>query len=394
MTTLALVLLSTALVWMVLLWRRQQRALQRTCQELRRCQREREAALRRSAISESRWHALGEAVLESVLVVGPNLEVSYASPGALELFAANGLPAGRSLVEWTRSADLHELASRALGNTPAGAVETLPDSDRVIQLNDRPFRVRVAASEGGAVLALTDLSELHRLGRARRDLVANISHELRTPLTAIRLLLDGLISRGDQLGVDAVTQLRQIEAEAATLESIAQELLDLEQVESGRAALRLVPTPVEDLVSGAVQAVSAQQQHKGQKLTVDIPPGLVVWADGDQATRALVNVLGNAIKFTPPGGAISISAKVSDGDIVIAVRDTGVGIPPEDLERVFERFYRGDRARSSGSGTGLGLAIARHIVVAHGGRIWAESTGVPGEGSVFYLAFACAEDAA
>ncbi len=383
--------LVAAFAW---LWRRDRSAVRLLEGRLSASERQRDAALRQQARAEDRWQALGSAMLDAVIVVGRNLEVLDASPSARQLFPATELGVGRSLVEWTRSADLRELAAAALtareaDDGDAGCPEA--QLDRVIELDDRPFRARVVACGEGAVLVLRDLSELHRLGRARRDLVANISHELRTPLTAIRLLLDGLLGRDVGLPADVVVTLQQVQAEAATLETMAQELVDLDQIESGKAPLRLVPTEVRELVKAAVRAVNAQQRHKRQTLRVEVPPEVRVWADTPQATRALVNVLGNAVKFTPPGGSIRVTASAVGDDIRITVSDSGVGIPPEDLERVFERFYRGDAARGGGSGTGLGLAIARHIIVAHGGRIWAESSGVPGEGATFTMTLPAVE---
>ncbi len=396
--------MSELLLWLAILalisslvglWRRQRRTARQLEALLASNERQREALRGQAAQSASRWQAVARATLESIIVVGPNLEIIDASPGAHALFGGDGTVVGRRLVEWTRSAELRELAAEARaqqGSEEAAAEGVSPD--RVIELLGRPIRVRAAPCDEGAVLVLSDLSELHRLGRARRDFVANISHELRTPLTAIRLLLDGLLSGDLRLPQEATSTLQRIQAEAATLETMAQELVDLDQIESGKAPLRLVPVEVRLLVARAAEAVNAQLQHKLQTLSVEIPEGLQVWAATPQAARALINVLGNAVKFTPRGGHVWVVAARDGDDVRLEVRDDGIGIPPQDLERIFERFYRGDAARSGGSGTGLGLAIARHIIAAHGGRIWAQSRGIPGEGSTIVITLPAATDPA
>jgi two-component system phosphate regulon sensor histidine kinase PhoR len=147
-----------------------------------------------------------------------------------------------------------------------------------------------------------------------------------------------------------------------------------------------VPTRLADLVTGVTDRLGPQAQRKRQRLSVNLSPNLGVLADVAQMQRALGNLVHNAIKFTPPGGAITLSATAADADVTIEVADTGPGIAPDDIPRVFERFFRADRARTGGrttGGTGLGLAIAKHVVEAHGGRIWVADGGGPGHGAVF-----------
>jgi two-component system phosphate regulon sensor histidine kinase PhoR len=290
----------------------------------------------------------------------------------------------------TRSVELDELVAHCLGG---GA-----DCDRQVVLGagHAPYRARAVLSasaeangQRGVVVVLQDLGELQRLGRARRDFVANISHELRTPLTSIRLVVDTLRSHGglDAAGRDELLEKIYIETEA--LGQLSQELLDLAQIESGQALVRLVPERVADLVSTVTERLGPQAERKQLNVRVDVPADLIAWADAAQLTRALGNLVHNAIKFTPAGGGIRVAATQSDGDVVIEVADTGPGIPPDDLPRVFERFFRGDKARTGG-GTGLGLAIAKHVVEAHGGRLWVESEGRPGQGAIFRFSLAAA----
>jgi two-component system phosphate regulon sensor histidine kinase PhoR len=218
----------------------------------------------------------------------------------------------------------------------------------------------------------------------RRDFISNISHELRTPLASLQALVDTL--RGGALDDPPAARrfLDRMETEVEALTQMVQELLELSRIESGQAPMRLIPTPVADVVFPPVERLRPQAERAGLSITIDLPPDLPpVLADAERAQQVITNIVHNAIKFTPSGGQMTLSAQPVGEDVIVSVRDTGVGIPPEDLPRIFERFYKADRARSGG-GTGLGLAIAKHIVQAHGGRIWAES--VEGKGSIFYVA--------
>lgn len=338
------------------------------------------------------WHqaqlrALQQAQLDAVLVLSADRTVLDLNAPAHTLFGPAAEP-GRTLILVTRSVELDDLVSHCL---EGGA-----DCDRQILLGRarQPYRARAvlagdldrADAPRGAVLWLQDLSELQRLGRARRDFVANISHELRTPITSIRLLVDTL--RGpvahDPAARDDLLEKIAIETEA--LAQLSQELLDLAQIESGQTLFRLVPTRLADLVTGVTDRLGPQAQRKRQRLDVQLPPGLAVLADVAQLQRALGNLVHNAIKFTPPEGAITLRAAAAGPDVTVEVADTGPGIAPDDIDRVFERFFRADRARTGGrtaGGTGLGLAIAKHVVEAHGGTIWVASGGGPGQGAVF-----------
>jgi two-component system phosphate regulon sensor histidine kinase PhoR len=328
-----------------------------------------------------RVSAVGDASTDAILVCKADHTLIYLNPVAEVLFGK--LPETlHNLITVTRHYDIDRLASDAL--------EAGEDLDRQILVNGRAFRARAATYAGGVVMVLSDVSELQRLGRARRDFVANISHELRTPLTSIRLLLDTLLLSAPKLGEEATASLKKIEVEVQALQQMAQELLDLAQIESGQALVRLVPTRVADLVAASVERLAPQIERKGQTVNVEVPPELVALADGEQVSRALANLLHNAIKFTPPQGRIAICARLLDGDVLLEISDTGPGIPPDDIPRVFERFFRGDRSRQGG-GTGLGLAVAKHVIEAHGGQIWVESEGRPGRGAVFRLTLPAAD---
>ncbi|MEJ2559287.1 MAG: ATP-binding protein [Anaerolineae bacterium] len=245
------------------------------------------------------------------------------------------------------------------------------------------------------VIILQDLTQIRRLNAVRRDFISNISHELRTPLASLKALVDTL--RDGALDDPPAAQrfLDRIETEVDAMTQMVQELLELSRIESGRVPLSLVPTPVADVVVPPVERLYPQAERAGLSLTVDLPSDLPqVLADAERVRQVVTNLVHNAIKFTRTGGRVTVRAyPVQDkgqrpkadryhSAVIIEVADTGVGIPADDLPRIFERFYKADRARSGG-GTGLGLAIAKHVVQGHGGRIWAES--IEGQGSTFYF---------
>lgn len=322
--------------------------------------------------------ALAEAAYNALILVNEERLVLHMNNPARDLFSRD-VPPGpegeNTLMAVTREHELDNLVTDTLnGREDVGTQLTLHGS---------AYRVRthyVETDDGPIVaIALEDVSELQRLGRARRDLVANISHELRTPITSIRLLVDTLArEKTIRKGKDRAKQLlEKIAAETDTLQQMAQELLDLAMIESGRAEILMTPLDLRDVIDAAVEQLSEQMRRSELDVHVEAQPGLAALADSEQIRRVLTNLLHNAIKFTPREGRITIDAERNGDDwLVVSVSDTGPGIPADERDRVFERFYRGDRARRGG-GTGLGLAIAKHIVQAHGGRIWAEEAPEP-----------------
>ena len=240
-------------------------------------------------------------------------------------------------------------------------------------------------------IAIEDLTELRKLERVRRDFIANISHELRTPLASVRLLAETLEEAIDTDRDKAQMFLEKIETEVQHLTALVSELLELSRIESGLLPMAIEPVEAGQLVREVMARMLPQAQRHRLALRTEIQDEhVLVAADSKQIARVLVNLVHNAIKFTSSGGTVTIGTRLEQGGQAqrFFVRDTGVGIRPEELPRIFERFYKADRARSKtdfigpgGGGSGLGLAIARHVVEAHGGRIIAEST--PGQGSTF-----------
>ncbi|HEX2909712.1 MAG TPA: ATP-binding protein [Chloroflexia bacterium] len=243
-----------------------------------------------------------------------------------------------------------------------------------------------------ALVMLQDLTELMRLERIRRDFVANISHELRTPLASVKLMVETLQNVIEDNPSDAQQFLTRIDTEIDGLTQLVRELLELSRIESGQIKLNFKATDLREMVEQAAERLRAQAERSGLSIEVvrgseeSFPSAMV---DPDRVMQVLINLIHNAIKFTPVGGTISLSVKRARGTeasgapkLLVQVKDTGVGIPPDDLSRIFERFYKVDKARAGyETGTGLGLAIAKHIIQAHGGEVWAESE--VGVGSTF-----------
>jgi two-component system phosphate regulon sensor histidine kinase PhoR len=319
---------------------------------------------------------------DGVLITDEAGEVQLVNAAAARILdTTEGQALGRSFGQVVPHHALIELwkACRERGEEQMEAVE-LGSQGLFLQAIITPFE---EAEVEGYLVILQDLTRIRRLETVRRDFISNISHELRTPLAGLKALVDTL--RGGAIKDPVATKrfLKRMEAEVDSLTQMVEELLELSRIESRRVPLRLSPTAVAEVVIPPCERLRPQAERAGLDLTVLLPPDLPrILADMERMQQVLTNLVHNAIKFTPPGGSITVEARQVEDEVVISVRDTGVGIPADDLPRIFERFYKADRARSGG-GTGLGLAIAKHLVQGHGGRIWAES--VEGQGSTFYF---------
>jgi histidine kinase len=248
-------------------------------------------------------------------------------------------------------------------------------------------RVQVNGEDELAQLAVrfNQMAEkLDQVESMRRRLIGDVSHELRTPLTAIKGsmegLMDGILPANDET-------FQQIHAEADRLNRLVDDLQELSRVEAHAYPLDLRPLDVASLVQTVTKRLAPQADSKRISLDLELPSDLgLVLADEDRAVQVLTNLTANALQYTPEGGKVTISAKSVNDKMHISVHDTGIGIPPEHLSHIFDRFYRVDasrsRSRRAGGGSGIGLTIARALVEAHGGRIWVESTG-DGQGSTF-----------
>ena len=236
---------------------------------------------------------------------------------------------------------------------------------------------------GGSLLLVQDLTRVRRLETVRRDFISNISHELRTPLASLKALTETL-QNGALSDLEAGPRfLSRIVTEVDALTQMTQELLDLSRIESGQVELNLASISPKKLLMSAGDRMKLQAERAGLTLHVECSDDLPnIRADQARLEQVLVNLIHNAVKFTRPGGEVILLAEAADGKVRFGVKDTGIGIPLDDVSRIFERFYRVDRSRS-GSGTGLGLSIARHIVETHQGKIWVDS--IEGQGSTFFF---------
>jgi two-component system phosphate regulon sensor histidine kinase PhoR len=237
----------------------------------------------------------------------------------------------------------------------------------------------------GIIVLVKDLTEIRRLEKIRSDFIANISHELRTPIASCKAIVETL--QGGAVNEKKIAEdfLQRMQIETDKLAQMVNELGELSRIESGDLVLKLEPVDMAGVLDRVKNRLTAQADRAGLVIQLDVPPDLPrATGDKDRIEQVLVNLVHNAIKFTPESGSITISLRIKDEMILVSVQDTGIGIPEDDLPHIFERFYKVDKARSGG-GTGLGLAIAKHIVQAHGGEIHAESREAEGSTFIFSL---------
>lgn len=380
MDWLSILILASLAIVFILLWRREIQARLDLRRQTRQQIQHFEKKLQTREVEHIWLEAAVNSTADALIVAGRNLTVRYANRAAQQLFGK--LKEDATIISFSRDLEVEQLAKDAMD------VESEDGLERRITIEERPYRACARVFSEGVSLALTDVYEMQRLSRARQDMVTNLSHELRTPLTSLRLLADTLSGPAAQ-DAEVAGELRdKMVAEVDTLEQISNEMLDLAAIESGRQVVRLVPLRLAEVLKDPVVRLADQAKHKEQRILVEVPANLEILADQDQAARAVRNVLDNAIKYTSEGKEIHITATMDEAEqmVVLSIQDSGPGLHPDELERIFERFYRGDLARGT-PGTGLGLAIARHILRAHGGHIRAENRTPPDSGAIFHLSF-------
>ncbi len=337
-----------------------------------RMQADRDAAVANQGFVRQRLEAIVAGLRDGVIVIDPDMMIVSINQAASTMFGTTGATAiGRPLVEIARDFDLVRVTrdTIALGNEQSTPID--------YRRAGRQFDLRVLPIEQAgrrlAILVVQDVTEVRQLEGVRRDFVANVSHELRTPLASIRALVETL--NEGALDDDEVAHvfLGRVVEEVDRLNELIEDLLNLGRLESGRLPLRRSVVDLRPIVDRSIERVMHQAKPAGISFQVNIPESLPsVQVDASRIEQVLVNLLNNAIKFSPRDRLVTVSAIANDAVAEVSVSDSGLGILPEDLPRIFERFYKSDRARTS-DGTGLGLAIAKHIVNAHGGEITAES---------------------
>jgi len=331
----------------------------------------------------NRSAAILSSMVEGVAVVGSDERILYCNQAFEQILELpQGSSQGKKLVEALRQAELVSAVRQVLpgGDEITGEVEVGTVRRRSFSVTAAPVR---AAGASSAVLVLHDITELRRLERVRRDFVANVSHEFKTPLTAIQGFAETLLGGAldDQANRKRFVEI--IREQSQRLTRLTDDLLKLSRIEAGRLELESHPVSVPALVNACVESARLKAESKGLQISVELTEDIpAIRGDAVQLSEVLQNLVDNAMQYTPPGGNIDVTAYCNGHEVIFTVADTGIGIPESDLERIFERFYRVDAARSrEAGGTGLGLSIARHIVDAHGGRIWVESA--VGQGSRF-----------
>ncbi len=327
-------------------------------------------------------------MIEGVLVVDADeklISINQAAARLLGLESANVL--GRTLQETIRNSDLHRLVTLTLEFGAPVEVDVILQGveDRHLQVTGTMLR-DATRNTVGALIVLNDVTRLRKLEQVRRDFVANVSHELKTPITSIKGYVETLLDGAFRNPEDTERFLKIVAKQANRLNAIIEDLLKLSRIEQGveRGEIVLEQAALRGLLTAAISACESQITAKSIHVSLSCPDDLVVRINPPLLEQAVVNLIDNAAKYSDAGSAIEIAAIQNGSAISIAVRDHGVGIAPEHLPRLFERFYRVDKARSRAEGgTGLGLAIAKHIVLAHGGTIWVDSR--VGEGSTFTI---------
>ena len=322
-------------------------------------------------------------MVEGVLAIGPDRTILMANDAGSELLDfVTPKPVGRSLLEVTRMRPVHEAVSRALAGT--APVETEFDSTGAKR---RTLSLRATRLPGepcpGVMVVLHDLSELRRLENLRRELVTNVSHELKTPLSAIKAYAETLRMGAVHDPEHNLAFVQRIEEQADRLHELILDILQIARLEQGQETFEIVPVRLAEVIEACTHQFADAASAKKIALEVEMPPAdVTVLADEEGARTILDNLIDNALKYTPAGGRVTIRCVLTDANATLEVEDTGIGIAPKDQDRVFERFFRVDKARSSEvGGTGLGLAIVKHLAQSFDGSV--SLTSQPGRGSTF-----------
>lgn len=293
---------------------------------------------------------------------------------------------GRRLIEIFSSRELDQAVMRALGGRSVDEEIKVFYPRRMIMHLKSSAVMDTEGRVAAVVSTIEDATALKRLHQVRQDFVANVSHELRTPVASIKALTDSLLNGAMEEEETARRFLEDLEREVARLSGLIEDLLALSRLEDKETRLRLEDLRAEELFAECLEAKSKLSEDYSLTLQTKMTEDVSLKADHRLLLSALNNLLDNAIKYNREGGSVSLSASVEDDGVMLQVSDTGIGIPREELPRIFERFYRVDKARSRETGgTGLGLSIVRHVVELHGGTVEVDS--VEGEGSVFTLHF-------
>jgi two-component system, OmpR family, phosphate regulon sensor histidine kinase PhoR len=338
-----------------------------------------------AAHASAEKEALFNSMVEGVLVLDPDGRVRLANRALENLFALSDGFVGKTVLEALRIHELGLILNRlAKEGKVIGAELILPG------LEQRIFEVNAASifdregQQKGVILVFHEVTRIKKLEKTRQEFVANVSHELRTPLALIKGYVETLIDGAKDVPETQDRFLNSIERNANRLALIIEDLLTISRLESGKIVLKYSKIDLHVAVMRTIEDFYPRSTQKNVRMVNAVPKGLIALADADRLNQVFSNLIDNAIKYGRNDGLVTVKARLTEGKIEMAVHDDGPGIPPDSLARVFERFYRVDKARSRDQGgTGLGLAIVKHIVQSHGGKVWAVSQ--PGLGSAFFF---------
>ncbi len=336
------------------------------------------------AVGKLQLEAVFSSMSEGVLVVDGGGRIFLMNQALRSLLKIDHDPIGKRPLEVIRNADIQDMITRIESGEDQGSSQEISffaPEQRVIRVQSAPVR-KIEGGPSGAVLVFHDITELRRLENIRKEFVANVSHELRTPAASIKGYAETLIDGALDDKENAADFVRIISEEADRLAKLIEDLLDLSSIESGKMLKIFSQCRLDTILNKAIMSI--QGQAKGLKINIQVhgPKEIVIKGDELGLYRMFLNLVENAVKYNKENGRVDIFINQQNDTVEVQIQDTGIGIPEEDLPRIFERFYRVDKARSRQlGGTGLGLAIVKHIVQAHGGNVSVES--VLDQGSKF-----------
>jgi two-component system, OmpR family, phosphate regulon sensor histidine kinase PhoR len=337
------------------------------------------------AQNQAQQQALFNSMVEGVLLLNREGRIQLVNQSLCDLFETSTDIRGKTIMEAFRLNELAGVVDRLMkeGTVLGAEIELRGTENRLLQVNATAITDRDRQPQG-SILVFHDLTRIKQLENTRQEFVANVSHELRTPLSLIKGFVETLLNGAKDNPTVATQFLQTIDKHADRLTFLIEDLLTISKLESGQVVMNLQPTELRESAQRALDDLQSRAEEKKVTMENQVPPHLCAHADADRLQQVLFNLIDNAIKYGRAEGTVIVGARTVDShEVEVFVQDDGPGIAPDAAERIFERFYRVDRARSrEQGGTGLGLSIVKHIVQSHSGKVWVNSE--PGR-TVFYF---------